>query len=128
MPARTDAFVRTAPRANTPTVRPRVSSCASSPANRRCAAPGSSAPLWRTVRRRRVGLGSYPDVSLAKAREKAKEARRLIADGQDPSRKGEAHRRAAQLTVGRAIDLYFAGAARAYKMNSSGSASSSLTY
>ncbi|MEL7470852.1 MAG: integrase arm-type DNA-binding domain-containing protein [Pseudomonadota bacterium] len=35
-------------------------------------------------RRRRMGLGSYPDVSLAMARERALEARRLVADGIDP--------------------------------------------
>lgn len=35
-------------------------------------------------RRRDLGLGSYPDVSLAMARERASEARRLIAMGEDP--------------------------------------------
>lgn len=35
-------------------------------------------------RRRDMGLGRFPDVSLAKAREKADAARRLIADGIDP--------------------------------------------
>lgn len=35
-------------------------------------------------RRRDLGLGSYPDVSLAMARERASEARRLIANGEDP--------------------------------------------
>lgn len=35
-------------------------------------------------RRRDLGLGAYPDVTLAMARERASEARRLIAEGQDP--------------------------------------------
>ncbi|MDF1586459.1 tyrosine-type recombinase/integrase [Marinimicrococcus flavescens] len=35
-------------------------------------------------RRRDMGLGRFPDVSLAKAREKADAARRLVADGVDP--------------------------------------------
>ena len=35
-------------------------------------------------RRRDLGLGAYPDVSLAMARERAGEARRLIANGEDP--------------------------------------------
>jgi integrase len=35
-------------------------------------------------RRRDLGLGPFPDVSLAMARERAAEARRLIANGEDP--------------------------------------------
>jgi integrase len=35
-------------------------------------------------RRRDLGLGAYPDVSLAVARDRAAEARRLIAEGADP--------------------------------------------
>lgn len=35
-------------------------------------------------RRRDLGLGAYPDVSLATARDRAAEARRLIAEGEDP--------------------------------------------
>ncbi len=35
-------------------------------------------------RRRDLGLGAYPEVTLAKAREKALEARRLISEGSDP--------------------------------------------
>ena len=35
-------------------------------------------------RRRDLGLGAYPDVSLAMARERAAEARQLIANGEDP--------------------------------------------
>lgn len=35
-------------------------------------------------RRRDLGLGPYPDVSLAMARDRAAEARRLLAEGEDP--------------------------------------------
>jgi len=35
-------------------------------------------------KRREMGLGSYPAVSLADARSKASDARRLVRDGQDP--------------------------------------------
>ena len=42
-------------------------------------------------RRRQMGLGSYPDISLAKARERAADARKLVAEGIDPlGRKAEA--------------------------------------
>ncbi len=35
-------------------------------------------------RRRDLGLGAWPEITLARAREKALEARRLIAEGLDP--------------------------------------------
>ena len=35
-------------------------------------------------RRRDLGLGAYPDVSLAMARQQVTDARRLIAEGDDP--------------------------------------------
>ena len=35
-------------------------------------------------RRHDLGLGAYPDVTLAMARQKATDARRLILDGDDP--------------------------------------------
>jgi len=38
----------------------------------------------RSGRRRDMGLGSWPEVTLAMARERALEARRLIAEGKDP--------------------------------------------
>ena len=38
-------------------------------------------------RERRMSLGTYPDVALARAREKRDAARRLLADGIDPQRK-----------------------------------------
>ena len=50
-------------------------------------------------RQRQLGLGSYPLVSLARAREKAREIRALVADGIDPleyKRKTRAERKDAQ--------------------------------
>ena len=35
-------------------------------------------------RRRDLGLGPYPEIGLARAREKALDARRLIVEGRDP--------------------------------------------
>ena len=41
--------------------------------------------MWnKDHRRREMGLGAYPDVSLALAREKAQNARELIARDKDP--------------------------------------------
>src|SRR5579859_5729943 len=47
-------------------------------------------PGWRLKyriagREKLLSLGVYPDVSLKRAREKREDARRLIADGTDPS-------------------------------------------
>jgi integrase len=57
----------------------------------------SGGKLWRFKYRfdgkeKRQALGSYPDTSLAKAREKRDEARRLLADGIDPSEHRKAHK------------------------------------
>jgi len=46
--------------------------------------------LWRLKyridgREKKLGLGTYPDVSLIKARKRRDEARELIADGKDPA-------------------------------------------
>src|SRR5215210_8831292 len=35
-------------------------------------------------RRRDMGLGPYPEIGLARARERAMEARRLVKEGRDP--------------------------------------------
>ena len=53
--------------------------------------------LWRldyryNGMRRTLALGSYPDVSLAKARDRRDEARRLLADGIDPGAKRKAEK------------------------------------
>jgi integrase len=70
-------------------------------------------------RRRRFGLGRYPDVGLAKARKLAQKARDDLAEGVDPSRSAKRRQQAAKdaraLTLGKAIDGYLAHAARPYK-------------
>jgi integrase len=56
-------------------------------------------------KRKLLALGTYPDTSLERARTKADEARRLIADGQDPSdikrQKKAEQRLAAENTFGK---------------------------
>lgn len=61
-------------------------------------------------KRREIGLGGYPDVSLAKAREKAQEARDLIQQGIDPVERRKALR--ASLMAAQAKVLTFDEAAR----------------
>jgi hypothetical protein len=61
----------------------------------------SGGRLWQLKyrmygREKLISLGAYPDVALKRAREKRDEARRLIADGIDPSAERRASR-AAQL-------------------------------
>lgn len=57
-------------------------------------------------RRREAGLGAYPDVSLAKAREYAREARDQLRKGIDPlDAAKKADRR--QLSFSKAVDLFF---------------------
>ena len=59
-------------------------------------------PLWwrftyrrpASKKRNTLSLGTYPDVSLKKARERRDEARRLLADGIDPSDKRKAEAQA----------------------------------
>lgn len=63
-------------------------------------------------RRREMGLGGYPDVTLAKAREAAREARDLIRRGIDPIEAGRDARRALRQAPGR--ELTFRSAAEAY--------------
>ncbi len=67
------------------------------------------------VLRREIGLGPYPDVPLAAARERAREAREKIYRGIDPYLEREASRvavRASQargLTFAKAVDKFLAG-------------------
>ena len=51
----------------------------------------SGGKLWRLKyrvdgREKKLGLGTYPDVSLAEARRRRDDARELLAGGKDPSR------------------------------------------
>src|ERR687893_3216097 len=59
--------------------------------------------MWKVAgKRREIGLGSLRDVPLAKARERAGEARQLIAAGQDPI---AARSRPKGMTFGDAAEL-----------------------
>lgn len=59
-------------------------------------------------RRREMGLGRWPDVSIAEARERAAEARKRVRDGVDPVAERKATvRRAERLTVADAIQECF---------------------
>ncbi len=74
---------------------------------------GSKSWILRTLvggRRRSIGLGGYPETSLADAREKAKAAKRAIRQGVDPVEDRRAIRRA--LLNGHAMAMTFAEAAR----------------
>lgn len=60
-------------------------------------------------RRREMGLGRWPDVSIAEARERAAEARRQLRDGVDPIEERARRRyQPKRLTVTEAIDGCFA--------------------
>lgn len=63
-------------------------------------------------KRRDIGLGGYPDVTLAQAREKAREARDLIARGVDPVEQKKAARTA--LRLAQAAEISFDEAARQF--------------
>jgi len=54
-------------------------------------------------KRREMGLGPYPDVTLARAREKAREARELIRQGVDPIERQRAARSALRAAVAAAM-------------------------
>jgi hypothetical protein len=57
-----------------------------------------------------LSLGTFPDVSLAKARERRTEARRLVADGIDPS----AQRKTDKIAAAIAVDNTFGVVAKDY--------------
>lgn len=62
-----------------------------------------------TGKRRDMGLGSYPDLGIAKAEDAARDARKIIADGRDPisakhARRTEERAVAAALTFKRAAE------------------------
>ena len=70
-------------------------------------------------RRRKLGLGSYPSVTLAQARQKAVDARRAFAQGIDPSvsagRRAAVFKAARTQTLIAAINGYLANAAPKFK-------------
>jgi integrase len=60
--------------------------------------PASGAAWWRlrywmSGKENRLSLGTYPDVALAKARQRRDAARKLIADGVDPGEQRKADKR-----------------------------------
>ncbi|HEY2658327.1 MAG TPA: integrase arm-type DNA-binding domain-containing protein [Caulobacteraceae bacterium] len=63
-------------------------------------------------KRRDMGLGGFPDVTLAGAREAARNARKQIREGKDPI--AEARAAASELRAARAKDKTFEECARAY--------------
>lgn len=54
---------------------------------------------------RRMGLGSYPDVTLQKARDRAQEKRRLLSEGRDPLEEKREQERAAVLAAARRLSF-----------------------
>jgi integrase len=64
---------------------------------------GAGTASWVFRYSRYMGLGTYPTVSLAKAREKARECRKLLADGIDPLEHREATRQQAELDKAKAV-------------------------
>jgi integrase len=78
-------------------------------------ANGGRSWVLRTMiagRRREMGLGPYPEVSLAKARDKAREARELIRQGVDPIQRQRAAQ--SELRAAAAAALTFKQCAEAY--------------
>jgi hypothetical protein len=66
--------------------------------------------LWRLAYRfagkqKTISLGSYPDVTLAMAREAKAEARRLLAQGVDPSEKRKADMRLRRQALDEALHV-----------------------
>ncbi|MFU7529315.1 tyrosine-type recombinase/integrase [Qipengyuania sp. ASV99] len=59
-------------------------------------------------KRREMGLGRWPDVSIAEARERAAEARKVLRDGLDPiAERGKSKHKPHRLTVKEAIEGCF---------------------
>jgi integrase len=59
-----------------------------------------------SARRRSLGLGRYPTVGLAEARQRSAEALRLASEGTDPKHEREEKARKRDLTVSQAVDEY----------------------
>ncbi|MBW4933271.1 tyrosine-type recombinase/integrase [Marinobacter sp. F4206] len=76
---------------------------------------GAKSWIYRTTiagKRRNIGLGAFPDVTLAQARDKAREARDKINSGIDPIEERQAARRA--LVAARLSTVTFADAMNDY--------------
>jgi integrase len=92
------------------------------------AADGSATRGWIVRlndggKRRRIGLGTYPLISLAHARQDAQDAHRAISKGEDPSQTAKRRQRAVEeariLPLGKAIDDYLAKAASRFRNSKS---------
>lgn len=75
----------------------------------------SGGKLWRLKyrvdgREKKLGLGTYPDVSLAEARKRRDDARELLAGGKDPSREKQRNKIRSRLQA----DNTFAAIAKEY--------------
>jgi integrase len=75
--------------------------------------PLTGARLWRFKyriggREKLLSLGAYPDVSLKRAREKRDDARKLVADGSDPSAQRKAAKAAGADTFRAVADEWIA--------------------
>lgn len=78
-------------------------------------ASGSRSWIFRFTldgKSREMGLGPYPDVSMARARERRDECRALLAEGQDPIEARQHRKRAASASAARAVT--FKAEAEAY--------------
>ncbi len=82
-----------------------------------CVVSPSGTKSWRllyrvtgdtSARRRSLGLGRYPTVGLAEARQRSNEALRLASEGTDPKHEREEKARKHDLTVSQAVDEYLA--------------------
>ncbi|MBQ0834450.1 site-specific integrase [Marinobacter sp.] len=85
---------------------------------------GAKSWIYRTMvagKRRNIGLGGFPDVTLSQAREKAREMREKIKDGIDPVEHSKAVQRAlkaaqmANITFGEAMGKYITMKSKEFK-------------
>lgn len=79
-------------------------------------APGKSKSwvfLWmKNGKRREMGLGSYPTISLVAARQRAEDCRRLVAEGLDPIAE---RKKTAPVSFGEAADKFVASMASSFR-------------
>lgn len=85
---------------------------------------GARSWVLRTIiggRRSDIGLGAYPDTSLARAREKAREVKEQVASGIDPVQQRREHRetlkaaRASHITFDKAAEKFLAAKAHEFR-------------
>lgn len=59
--------------------------------------------IYKRGKKHELGLGAFPDVSLAEARQKASDLRKVLANGNDPLIERKEHRRLAKLEASKNI-------------------------